>query len=91
MPDLHVDADKPFRVAGRGAFATYRTPSYAGEYQGYGAAASYNHPWVYADLSLAGYRIVRNGLTDHGPGDLAFLPLFVAIWHSLKSEWPTNV
>ena len=71
MPDLHVDEAKPFRVAGRASFATYRSPTFAGEYQGYAAAASYSHPWVYADVSLAGYRIVRNGLAQRGLGDLA--------------------
>jgi hypothetical protein len=71
MPDLQADGSRPVRLAARAAFATYRTAIYAGEYQGYGAAASYTHRWFHAEAALLGYRIVRNGLADHGPGDLA--------------------
>lgn len=71
MPDLQVVEQKPVRLGVRTTFATYRNPVYAGEYQGYGASASYAHRWFYAELALAGYRIVRNGLADRGLGDLS--------------------
>jgi len=71
MPDLHVDDGRPFRISARSTFASYRTAIYAGEYQGYAASASYSQRWLFVEGSLAGYRIVRNGLTDRGLGDLA--------------------
>lgn len=70
MPELRTGDTQPFRLATHGAFATYRNASFSGEYQSYGAAASYTHKWVYAETALSGYRIVRNGLADRGLGDL---------------------
>lgn len=62
---------QPWRVALSSSFASYRNGVYAGEYQGLTAVASYTHPWVSAEVSLGGYRIVRNGLRDYGVGDVA--------------------
>ncbi len=62
---------QPWRVALLSSFASYRNSVYAGEYQGLLAVASYTHPWVSAEVSFGGYRIVRNGLRDYGVSDVA--------------------
>jgi hypothetical protein len=62
---------QPWRIALLTSFASYRNSVYAGEYQGISAVASYAHPWVSAEVSFGGYRIVRNGLRDYGVSDLA--------------------
>jgi hypothetical protein len=68
---LRVGApEHPWRVALRTVFASYRNPVYAGEYQGALAVASYRHPWVAAEASFGGYRIVRNGLREYGISDV---------------------
>jgi hypothetical protein len=59
-----------FRVSALAGFATYRNASYAGEYQGYTGAAAFSHPWFSIEASMTGYRVVRNGLREYGPGDL---------------------
>lgn len=60
-----------WRVGLTSSFASYRNRVYAGEYQGLTAVASYTHPWVSAEASVGGYRIVRNGLRDYGLSDVA--------------------
>ncbi|HEX6241119.1 MAG TPA: hypothetical protein VFZ61_09515 [Polyangiales bacterium] len=62
-----------FRVSALASFATYRNPSYEGEYQGYTGAAAFAHPWFSIEASITGYRIVRNGLREYGPGDLMLM------------------
>ena len=70
MPDLRWTDTVQWRATAQGIFASYRSSAYAGEYQGYGAIASFSHPWFGIDASVNGYRIVRNGLTDSGIGDV---------------------
>jgi hypothetical protein len=62
---------EPFRLSLLSSFASYRNRVYAGEYQGAFVAASYSHPWLSAEASFGGYRIVRNGLRDFGVSDVA--------------------
>lgn len=65
------EAARPLRLSVLTTFASYHNPVYAGEYQGAFAVASYTHPWVSAEASFGGYRIVRNGLSDFGVSDVA--------------------
>lgn len=68
-----ASAAPQFRVSALASFATYRNAVYAGEYQGYTGAVGYTHPWFALEASMAGYRIVRNGARDWGPGDLLLM------------------
>lgn len=71
LADLRVGAEeRPWRIGLNTVFASYRNRVYAGEYQGALAVASYRHPWVAAEASFGGYRIVRNGLRQYGISDL---------------------
>lgn len=72
LPELRRTDEVQFRVAAQSVFASYRNAAYAGEYQGYGPVASFNHPWFAIAASVYGYRIVRNGLRDQGIGDVMF-------------------
>jgi hypothetical protein len=70
--DLRVGApERPWRLSLNAIFASYRNRVYAGEYQGALVAASYRHPWVAAEASFGGYRIVRNGLREYGASDVS--------------------
>jgi hypothetical protein len=66
-----ASAGPRFRATALAAFATYRSRVYAGEYQAYTGAFAFSHPWASAEVTLTGYRLVRNGLRDYGLGDLA--------------------
>jgi hypothetical protein len=50
--------------------ATYRTPLFEGSYQGTELGANVTRGRFAAALSLAGYRLVRNGRASNGIGDL---------------------
>ncbi|MDB4976076.1 MAG: uncharacterized protein JWN48_4417 [Myxococcaceae bacterium] len=71
MPSLRERESASFRTSVSASFASYSNRSFTGEYQGVAAKASYLHPHVVLELSLPYYRLVSNGLTQHGVGDLA--------------------
>lgn len=82
MPALREPEDSAWRASATGIFATYANASYTGEYQGVRALASYQlfapapegaprPPRLSLDVALPYYRIVRNGLTQNGLGDLS--------------------
>jgi hypothetical protein len=73
VSDPHPSEALRVRLSTLASFATYENPVYAGEYQGYTGAAGVEHRWFSAEASLTGYRIVRNGKRDHGPGDLMLM------------------
>lgn len=50
--------------------ATYRTSRYEGEYQGIGVGVGWEHRWVRVRANLPAYRLTRNGLEEHGIGDV---------------------
>ena len=81
MPALREPDGTSWQANATGIFATYENASYTGEYQGVRALASYQlfdrapdgaprHPRLSLEVALPYYRIVRNGLTQHGLGDL---------------------
>jgi hypothetical protein len=69
-PSLREHGEARFRVSLSSVYATYETPQYAGEYQGLRVLAAYMDKWIYVHASLPGYRLVRNGSTDYGLGDV---------------------
>lgn len=69
-PSLREHGEAHVRLSLSSVYATYETPQYAGEYQGLRALAAYMNEWVYVHASLPGYRLVRNGATDYGLGDV---------------------
>lgn len=72
MADLRAAGQpQPWRIGLVTNVASYNNKVYAGEYQGLSVMASYSHPWVSAEATIGGYRIVRNGLRDLGISDLA--------------------
>jgi hypothetical protein len=58
------------RVEATTLAASYRNALYEGEYQGGMLGLRLIFPRVMADASLPGYRIVKNGLTERGLGDV---------------------
>lgn len=68
---LHTTTEAAWRASLASAFATYENPRFTGEYQGVFAGAAFSHPRFHAEVVVPYYRIVRNGLTDHGVGDVA--------------------
>ena len=73
VSDVRPSQKLGFRVGALASFATYRNAAYEGEYQGYTGMAAFSHPWFSIEASIAGYRIVRNGLREYGPGDLMLM------------------
>ena len=71
MPSLRESEGASFRTSASALFATYSNASYTGEYQGVQAKAAYLLARVALEVALPYYRLVRNGLTDNGLGDLA--------------------
>jgi hypothetical protein len=70
-PSLRDRETASYRASATASFASYTNSSYAGEYQGVQVAAAFMHPRVWVDVALPSYRLVRNGLSTHGLGDLA--------------------
>lgn len=69
-PSLREHGEARVRLSLSSVYASYDTPQYTGEYQGLRALAAYMNEWVYVHASLPGYRLVRNGSTDYGLGDV---------------------
>ena len=70
-PSLRALEGPTFRATLGSVFATYENERYQGEYQGVHALLAFSHPRFFVDASLPYYRVVRNGLTEHGVGDVA--------------------
>jgi hypothetical protein len=70
-PSLRDSAGASWRASATALFATYANASYTGEYQGVQAKLGFLHPRLSIDVALPYYRLVRNGLTEHGVGDVA--------------------
>jgi hypothetical protein len=66
-----VPAGSAFRASIGSVFASYRNAFGEGEYQGLNAAFAYQHPWVFAAVSVPGYRLVRNQEARTELGDVA--------------------
>lgn len=66
---LREDAGASLRANVSGLFATYQNAQYTGEYQGLRALAAFMSPWLYGQVTLPVYRLVRNGLAEQGMGD----------------------
>ncbi len=72
-PPMHTGdtaVDQAFRASLGSVFASYRNDFGEGEYQGLNAAFAYQHPWVFAGVSLPGYRLERNGEARTELGDV---------------------
>jgi len=67
------------RVEGRSVFATFETRRYRGSYEGLGLAGGWSNQRWRAEADLPVYRLVKNGKSEHGPGD-ALLALAITTW-----------
>lgn len=70
-PSLRALEEQSFRATLGSVYATYANARYAGEYQGAHALVAFAHPRIFVDASVPYYRVVRNGLSVHGVGDVA--------------------
>lgn len=70
-PSLRTLEQHTFRATLGSVYASYENARYAGEYQGVHALVAFAHPRIFADVSVPYYRLVRNGRTVHGVGDVA--------------------
>jgi hypothetical protein len=70
VPQPQAGSEQGFRLALAQETTRFRSPRYEGHYQGLLARGSVTHRWLYAGIGVAAYRIVRNGLTRRGFGDL---------------------
>jgi hypothetical protein len=61
---------EPFTASLRTETAGFSTPEYEGHYEGVIPDFAFRERWFEAQASLPVYRIVRNGRSDLGPGDV---------------------
>lgn len=83
-PSLRALEQQSFRATLGSVYASYANARYTGEYQGAHALVAFAHPRLFIDVSVPYYRLVRNGRTVHGVGDVATDVRVSAL------EWPEH-
>ena len=84
-----VQGDASVQVSLATLFATYRTPSFSGEYQGLILSGQVQRRRLHVAAALPAYRLVRNGLLVYGLGDLA-AQLLVAFFQTDDASLKTG-
>jgi hypothetical protein len=70
LPPRVERTDDPFAATVRAETAGFANAEYTGHYEGVVPSVSFRQRWFEAVASLPIYRILRNGRSDVGPGDL---------------------
>ena len=70
LPPRVLTSDDAFAASLRSEIAGFSNSEYEGHYEGLVPNLSFRHAWFEAAAALPLYRIVRNGRSDVGPGDL---------------------